>query len=86
MSDHSLGAVVTDFSPLREPLQWLEDVKKKLPKDIPFIQVQHYIFSVTAVFLHKLCVNLFKEMCSQTSPACFGTVFTPLFSMWQYSQ
>ncbi|XP_030608569.1 CPD photolyase isoform X2 [Archocentrus centrarchus] len=38
-SDHSLGAVVTDFSPLREPLQWLEDVKKKLPQDIPFIQV-----------------------------------------------
>lgn len=39
VSDRSLGAVVTDFSPLREPLQWLEDVKKKLPKDIPFIQV-----------------------------------------------
>uniref|UniRef100_A0A7N6AN66 Deoxyribodipyrimidine photo-lyase n=1 Tax=Anabas testudineus TaxID=64144 RepID=A0A7N6AN66_ANATE len=39
VSDHSLGAVVTDFSPLREPLQWLEDVKKKLSKDIPFIQV-----------------------------------------------
>uniref|UniRef100_A0A3Q4GS87 Deoxyribodipyrimidine photo-lyase n=1 Tax=Neolamprologus brichardi TaxID=32507 RepID=A0A3Q4GS87_NEOBR len=39
VSDHSFGAVVTDFSPIREPLQWLEDVKKKLPKDIPFIQV-----------------------------------------------
>lgn len=39
VSDRSLGAVVTDFSPLREPLQWLEDVQKKLPKDIPFIQV-----------------------------------------------
>ncbi|XP_033838200.2 CPD photolyase [Periophthalmus magnuspinnatus] len=39
VSDRSLGVVVTDFSPLREPLQWLEDVKKKLPKDIPFIQV-----------------------------------------------
>ncbi|XP_041804411.1 CPD photolyase isoform X1 [Chelmon rostratus] len=39
VSDRSLGAVVTDFSPLREPLQWLEDVKKKLPKDIPLIQV-----------------------------------------------
>lgn len=39
VSDRGLGAVVTDFSPLREPLQWLEDVKKKLPKDIPFIQV-----------------------------------------------
>lgn len=39
VSDHSLGAVVTDFSPLREPLQWLKDIKKKLPKDIPLIQV-----------------------------------------------
>ncbi|XP_056246302.1 CPD photolyase [Seriola aureovittata] len=39
VSDRSLGAVVTDFSPLREPLQWLEDVKKGLPKDIPLIQV-----------------------------------------------
>uniref|UniRef100_A0A8C6WFS5 Deoxyribodipyrimidine photo-lyase n=1 Tax=Neogobius melanostomus TaxID=47308 RepID=A0A8C6WFS5_9GOBI len=39
MSDRSLGAVVTDFLPLREPLQWLEDVKRKLPKDTPFIQV-----------------------------------------------
>ncbi|XP_041659813.1 CPD photolyase [Cheilinus undulatus] len=39
VSDHGLGAVVTDFSPLREQLQWLEDVKKKLPKDIPLIQV-----------------------------------------------
>lgn len=40
VSDRSLGAVVTDFSPLREPLQCLEDVKKKLPKDIPLIQVK----------------------------------------------
>uniref|UniRef100_A0A671UQ99 Deoxyribodipyrimidine photo-lyase n=1 Tax=Sparus aurata TaxID=8175 RepID=A0A671UQ99_SPAAU len=39
VSDRVLGAVVTDFSPLREPLQWLEDIKKKLPKDIPLIQV-----------------------------------------------
>lgn len=39
VSDRNLGAVVTDFSPLREPLQWLKDVKKKLSKDIPLIQV-----------------------------------------------
>ncbi|XP_076000570.1 CPD photolyase [Genypterus blacodes] len=39
VSDRSLGAVVTDFSPLREPLQWLDDVKQKLPEDIPLIQV-----------------------------------------------
>ncbi|XP_068557702.1 CPD photolyase [Cebidichthys violaceus] len=39
VSDRGLGAVVTDFSPLREPLQWLEDVKKTLPEDVPLIQV-----------------------------------------------
>uniref|UniRef100_A0A3Q3QA39 Deoxyribodipyrimidine photo-lyase n=1 Tax=Monopterus albus TaxID=43700 RepID=A0A3Q3QA39_MONAL len=39
VSDRNLGAVVTDFSPLREPLQWLEDIKKRLTKDIPLIQV-----------------------------------------------
>lgn len=39
VSDRSLGAVVTDFWPLREPLQWLEGVEKGLPDDIPFIQV-----------------------------------------------
>ncbi|XP_073704846.1 CPD photolyase isoform X2 [Garra rufa] len=33
------GAVVTDFNPLRIPLQWIETVKKHLPSDIPFIQV-----------------------------------------------
>ncbi|KAF0047210.1 hypothetical protein F2P81_000843 [Scophthalmus maximus] len=38
-ADRSLGAVVTDFSPLKEPLQWLEDVKKALPNHIPLIQV-----------------------------------------------
>jgi len=39
VSDRGLGAVVTDFCPLRERLQWLQEVKKALPKDIPLIQV-----------------------------------------------
>ncbi|KAM4552364.1 CPD photolyase [Odontesthes bonariensis] len=39
VSDRGFGAVVADFSPLREPLKGLKDVKKSLPKDIPFIQV-----------------------------------------------
>ncbi|KAI5612567.1 hypothetical protein C0J50_4299 [Silurus asotus] len=34
-----VGAVVTDFNPLRLPLQWTERVKKQLPSDVPFIQV-----------------------------------------------
>ncbi|KAM8851370.1 CPD photolyase isoform 2-T2 [Spinachia spinachia] len=39
VAEHSLGAVVTDFSPLREPLQCLEEVKGTLPNGIPLIQV-----------------------------------------------
>lgn len=35
----NFGAVVTDFNPLRIPLQWIETVKKHLPSDIPFVQV-----------------------------------------------
>ena len=35
----NVGAVVTDFNPLRLPLQWTEKVKKELPDDIPFMQV-----------------------------------------------
>uniref|UniRef100_A0A9J7XPS9 Deoxyribodipyrimidine photo-lyase n=1 Tax=Cyprinus carpio carpio TaxID=630221 RepID=A0A9J7XPS9_CYPCA len=38
------GAVVTDFNPLRIPLQWIETIKKHLSSDVPFIQ-----------FLHAMC-------------------------------
>lgn len=39
VTDHGLGGVVTDFSPLRIPMQWVEDVKERLPGDVPFVQV-----------------------------------------------
>ena len=42
--DHGIGGVVTDFSPLRVPLSWVEDVKKELPKEIPFCQVTLQFF------------------------------------------
>lgn len=34
-----IGGVVTDFTPMRTPLKWLEDLAKKLPKDVPVCQV-----------------------------------------------
>ncbi|XP_063162331.1 deoxyribodipyrimidine photo-lyase-like [Candoia aspera] len=34
-----IGGVVTDFSPLRLPLQWIRDVREELPSDVPFAQV-----------------------------------------------
>lgn len=36
---HSVGAVVCDLSPLRIPMQWIENLKKDTPADIPVIQV-----------------------------------------------
>uniref|UniRef100_B4MQY9 Deoxyribodipyrimidine photo-lyase n=2 Tax=Drosophila willistoni TaxID=7260 RepID=B4MQY9_DROWI len=37
--DNDIGAVICDFAPLRVPRQWVEDVTKGLPKDVPFTQV-----------------------------------------------
>lgn len=39
VATHDGAAVVCDFAPLRVPMQWVEDVKVKLPKTVPFIQV-----------------------------------------------
>lgn len=39
VKEHNIGGVVCDFSPLRVPLQWVQDVKEKLPKTIAFCQV-----------------------------------------------
>ncbi|KAM8953084.1 deoxyribodipyrimidine photo-lyase-like [Pelodytes ibericus] len=39
VKEHSIGGVVTDFSPLRVPMQWVEDVSEKLPSDVPLVQV-----------------------------------------------
>ncbi|GLH01467.1 CSON006582 protein [Gryllus bimaculatus] len=39
VSKTNIGAVVTDFAPLRVPLQWVNEVKSKLPENVPFCQV-----------------------------------------------
>ncbi|XP_062848959.1 CPD photolyase [Trichomycterus rosablanca] len=39
VKDWNVGALVTDFMPLRLPLQWFKSIKKQLPSDVPFIQV-----------------------------------------------
>ncbi|XP_043466984.1 deoxyribodipyrimidine photo-lyase isoform X1 [Leptopilina heterotoma] len=36
---YKMGAVITDFFPLRLPMFWVDDLKKKLPEDVPFCQV-----------------------------------------------
>lgn len=37
--DNNMAAVVCDFSPLRIHREWVEDLKKKLPVDVPFVQI-----------------------------------------------
>ncbi|CAG5117961.1 unnamed protein product [Candidula unifasciata] len=39
VKENNIGGIVTDFSPLRTPLKWLDDLKKALPKDVPLCQV-----------------------------------------------
>ncbi|XP_035784325.1 deoxyribodipyrimidine photo-lyase-like isoform X1 [Anopheles albimanus] len=36
---HRIGGVVCDFSPLRVPMQWVDDVRKTLPMEVPLCQV-----------------------------------------------
>ncbi|KAI8772276.1 deoxyribodipyrimidine photo-lyase isoform X2, partial [Biomphalaria glabrata] len=44
LKSHNIGGVVTDFAPLRTPMKWVEDLKKNLPKEIPFCQVHLLLF------------------------------------------
>ena len=39
VKEHQVGAVVTDFGPLRVPRQWLQDVINAMPKDVSICQV-----------------------------------------------
>lgn len=39
VTDHNIGAVVCDFYPLRIYLNWLEETKKLIKKDVPLVQV-----------------------------------------------
>ena len=39
VKSNDIGGVITDFTPLRKPLKWLEDVTMKLPKSVPVCQV-----------------------------------------------
>ncbi|XP_054838045.1 deoxyribodipyrimidine photo-lyase-like [Eublepharis macularius] len=39
VTKHGIGGIVTDFAPLRVPMQWVQDVRKRLPPGVPFAQV-----------------------------------------------
>ncbi|PSN38921.1 hypothetical protein C0J52_11866 [Blattella germanica] len=78
---HKMGAVVTDFAPLRVPTKWVKDVQAALPKDVPFCQQAESILevdrSVKAVtwatpgtkagleVLHSFCTSRLKLFASK---------------------
>ncbi|KAB7504233.1 Deoxyribodipyrimidine photo-lyase [Armadillidium nasatum] len=39
VKEENMGGVVTDFAPLRLPLQWVKDIENSLPGNVPFGQV-----------------------------------------------
>jgi deoxyribodipyrimidine photo-lyase len=39
VKNYNMGAVVCDFSPIRIHRSWVENIKKKLSPDVPFVQV-----------------------------------------------
>lgn len=75
---HSMGAVVCDFCPLRVPLQWVENLKKDTPADIPIIQIDaHNIVPVwitsdkqeyAARTIRNKIVNKLKDFLTEFPP------------------
>ena len=43
IKEYQIGGLVTDFSPLRVPAQWVKDVQEVIPKDVPLCQVDALI-------------------------------------------
>ena len=39
VKSENIGGIIADFTPLRKPIKWLNDVMDKLPKNVPVCQV-----------------------------------------------
>ena len=39
VKSENIGGIIADFTPLRKPMKWLNDVMDKLPKNVPVCQV-----------------------------------------------
>lgn len=49
VKNNKIGGVICDFCPLRVPANWVTEVKKSLPDEIPFAQV----FKKKDIFLNE---------------------------------
>lgn len=50
---NNLGAVVSDFSPLKTPVQWKKEILKNLPKHVPLIEVDAHNIVPCWIASHK---------------------------------
>lgn len=48
VTEHKIGAVVIDFSPLRLPMKWAQQLVTDLPEEVPLIQVYSTELSYSA--------------------------------------
>ena len=46
VKSNNIGGIITDFTPLRKPMKWLDDVTRKLPKSVPVCQVCVYLNAI----------------------------------------
>lgn len=46
VKNNKIGGLVIDFFPLRTPMAWVEEVKNKIPDDVPLCQVIKIILNV----------------------------------------
>lgn len=56
VKDHQIGGVITDFSPLRVPAEWVSAVSTALPSDIPLCQVG----PIYMLYINILIFSLFE--------------------------
>ena len=56
---YKMGALVCDFFPLRLPHFWVEDIKKKIPKNVPFCQVSNNNFQCCINFKSYKLLNAY---------------------------
>ncbi|XP_015775247.1 PREDICTED: deoxyribodipyrimidine photo-lyase-like [Acropora digitifera] len=42
VKSENIGGIIADFTPLRKPIKWLNDVMDKLPKNVPVCQVDSH--------------------------------------------
>lgn len=57
MEEHHIGGVITDFSPLRVPMQWREAVLEALPKNVPMCMVGEPStgYRIGKTMYHRVC-------------------------------